>query len=219
MNAVSEAVNTALNESIKLDIGCGKNKQAGFLGIDIYDFTGVDFVADLRLKGKWLLSKAPEEMHPRLDQYNLTTWTFQDNSVDEARASHFLEHLTNLHGAWERVNFFNELYRILKPGAQCQLIFPHWASSRYYGDPTHKEPFSEWGFFYLNKQWRLDQGNAPHADASVNPAGYSCDFDWTYGYSLHQLLQNRSPDVQQFALTWGKEAAQDIFATITKKAS
>ena len=35
MSAVSEAVNTALTAPLKLDIGCGKNKQPGFIGIDI----------------------------------------------------------------------------------------------------------------------------------------------------------------------------------------
>jgi predicted SAM-dependent methyltransferase len=224
MSAVSEAVNAVLTTPLKLDIGCGKNKKAGFIGIDLYDFDGVDIVADLRLK-TWYLTKVPAELQPRLVEVDddetphleVSSFKLPDNSVDEAHASHFLEHLTNFGDKWERVRFFNELHRIMKPGATAQIIFPHWSSNRYYGDPTHKEPFSEMGFCYLNRAWRLDQNNAPHADVSVNPNGYSCDFDWTYGYGIHPLLTNRVTEYQQYALTFWKEAATDIISTITKR--
>jgi len=225
MSTVAESVSTAINTPIKLDIGCGKNKKEGFIGIDIYDFPGVDIVADVRRK-TWLATQVPEELKARMieddgedepNELEVIAWRFPDNSVDEAHASHFLEHLTNFGDKWERVNFFNELYRILKLGAQASLIFPHWASNRYYGDPTHKEPFSEMGFYYLKREWRLDQGNAPHSDSSVNPNGYSCDFEATWSYTLHPGLANRHVETQQFAITWGKEAVQDIVATLTKR--
>jgi ubiquinone/menaquinone biosynthesis C-methylase UbiE len=177
---------------MKLDIGCGKNKKEGFVGVDILELPGVDKVIDLR-----------------------EPWPFEDNSVDEVNCSHFIEHLTNLNDKWERVRFFNELYRVMKSGAQALLIFPHWNSHRYYGDPTHKEPFSEMGFFYLDKAWRDVQ--APHTDSANSPSMYSCDFNWTYGYSLHPQLLTRNTEYQQYALTFLKEAAQDIIATLTKK--
>lgn len=224
MSAIQEAVNATLNTPIKLDLGAGPNKAVGFIGIDQYAMNGVDIVTDLRA-ARWEFKDAPTDLKPRLKFDTLISdettdfglYSFADNSVDEARASHFLEHLTNFNDKWERVNFFNELHRILKPGAQCQLIFPHWASNRYYGDPTHNEPFSEMGFYYLKREWRLDQNNAPHADISVNPNGYSCDFDATWGYSLHPHLITRNVEYQQHALSFWKEAAQDIIATITKR--
>jgi hypothetical protein len=37
---------------LKLDLGCGKNKKPGFLGVDSRKFDGVDWVADLRAE-KW----------------------------------------------------------------------------------------------------------------------------------------------------------------------
>lgn len=100
--------------------------------------------------------------------------------------------------------------------SSCALIFPHWASNRYYGDPTHKEPFSEMGFYYLSKEWRSTQ--APHTDSAHNPHGYACDFEATWGYSLHQGLISRNAEYQQHALAYWKEAAQDIIATLTKRA-
>lgn len=97
-------------EGVKLDLGCGKNKKAGFIGVDNISFDGVDVVHDLR-----------------------TQWPWEKESVEEVHCSHFLEHLTNA----ERVHFWNELYRVMKPGAKAQIIVPHWSSGRAYGDPTH----------------------------------------------------------------------------------
>ena len=97
----------------KLDIGCGKNKKEGFLGVDQYAMEGVDVVMDVR-----------------------GVWPWEDNSIDEVHSSHFVEHLT----ATERVHFYNELHRVLKNGAKAMIITPHWASNRAYGDPTHQWP-------------------------------------------------------------------------------
>jgi hypothetical protein len=165
---------------IKLDFGCGKSPRAGFEGVDSLDF-GQPHKVDLR-----------------------KPWPWKDGTVEEAHCSHMIEHLT-----WpERVHFFNELHRVLIPEGKCQLILPHWASARYYGDPTHKEPMSEFAFYYLDKNWRGD--NAPHV-------GYTCDFNVTWGYSLHQSLLTRNQEYQQFALQNYKEAAQDIIATLTAR--
>jgi Methyltransferase domain len=179
---------------VKLDIGCGGNKKGpDWCGVDQYAMPGVDHV--FRIGGE--------------------KWPFEDNSVDEAHSSHFLEHLTNLNGKFERVKFFNELHRVMMPGAKCTLIFPHWASNRFYGDPTHCEPFSEMGFYYLSREWRKAQ--APHSDVEWNPNGYSCDFEATWGYSINPAIQTRNQEYQQFALQNYKEAAQDMIATITCK--
>jgi hypothetical protein len=133
-------------------------------------------------------------------------WPWEDGSAEEANASHFVEHLN----AQERIHFVNELYRVLVPGGKCTVIVPHWASCRAYGDLTHQwPPVSEFWFYYLSKEWRAV--NAPHND------GYTCDFDATWGYSLHPGLQPRNQEYQQHALQSFKEAAQDIICTLTKR--
>ena len=187
---------------IRLDLGCGVNKRKDgeWIGVDILDLPGVDVMLNI----------------------GTVRWPWTDNTVEEAHCSHFIEHLTNLNDRWERVHFFNELFRVLRPGGKATLIFPHWASTRYYGDPTHKEPFSEMGFYYLSREWRLGNAekglapNAPHSDIQHNPNGYACDFVATWGYNLHQSLQSRNTEFQQFALQWYREAAQDILATLVK---
>lgn len=57
-------------------------------------------------------------------------------------------------------------------------------------------------------------GNAPHTDASVWPQGFSCDFDATWGYSMHPQIVAKSQDAQQYAMSFYKEACQDIIATL-----
>ena len=50
---------------------------------------------------------------------NLTTrWPWQYNTVDEAHMSHALEHFTGP----QRVQIFNELHRVMKPGAIATII-------------------------------------------------------------------------------------------------
>jgi hypothetical protein len=169
---------------MRLDLGCGTLKREGFVGVDIRQFPGVDVVGDL---GK-------------------ETWPWPDDSIEEVHCSHMVEHLT-----WtERIFFFNELYRVLKTGAKALVVIPHWCSPRYYGDPTHKEPMSEYAFAHMNRAWR--EKEAPHTDF------YTCDFDYTIGYSVNALLHTRNIDYQQYALTWLKGAADDMATTLVKRA-
>lgn len=172
---------------IRLDLGCGPHKRENFVGVDQSIFPGVDVVADLTQR-----------------------WPWDDNSVEEAHSSHCLEHF----GSMERVHFLNELHRVLKPGAKATIICPHWASCRAYGDPTHKwPPVSEFLWFYLKKDWRM--ANAPHTDAQYLKGGFTCNFDVTWGYSLEPGIALRNQEYQQHAMTYFKEAAQDMVATLT----
>lgn len=175
---------------VKIDIGCGPNKQEGFIGVDQYAFPGVDHVV-----------KVGREPLP-----------FDNESVDEVHASHFVEHLN----AVERCALFNELHRVMKKDAKMTMIVPHWGSSRAYGDPTHQwPPIGEMWFYYLKREWRMTQ--APHTDKSNWPDGYDCDFEATWGYAMHPAFLTRNADFQQYAMNYLREGAQDIHATLTRK--
>lgn len=177
---------------MKIDLGCGGKKMAGFVGLDQYPMPGVDHVL----------------------QIGSERWPFEDGSVEEAYSSNFLEHLTNLGGAWERVHFFNELGRVLRQGAKAFVAIPHWNSSRYYGDPTHKEPFSEMGVSYLKKEWRLSQ--APHTDQTWNPKGYNCDFDTRLGYVLEPDLRHLTGQEKEHAQRWLRGSVQEMHLHLIK---
>lgn len=173
---------------LKIDLGCGPHPREGFIGVDAIKFPGVSVVANLRER-----------------------WPWPDNSVAEAHASHVVEHFDMM----ERCHFVNELYRVLIPGGTCQVITPHWASCRAYGDPTHKwGPVSEFWFYYLNRDWR--KANAPHTDAEHLKGGFDCHFAATWGYNLREDLGVRSQEYQQFAMSNYKEVCQDLIATLTK---
>lgn len=176
-----------------LDFGCGPNPREGFEGVDQYPFDGkVKHVCDLTDPRSW------------------ERW--ETDSVDEAHASHFVEHLE----PEERTLFFNEVWRILKPGAQVTIITPFWASGRAYGDLTHKwPPVSEMFYFYLNRDWR--KVNSPHYDFDTVGVGFKCHLTGKWGYAPHEELKTRNPEYGQFAVQWYKEAAQDLHATLTKE--
>lgn len=169
---------------IRLDIGCGTNKRPGHIGIDVLKFDGVDVVMDVRK----------------------TPWPYKDDSVDGIFTSHFIEHLTGP----ERIEFFNECYRVMKPGAKIQIIVPDWTHDRAYGDPTHQwPPMSRWSFLYINREWR--EKNAPHV-------GYKCHFSGPINGSMEPWVQLRNTEAQMFLTQHNTNALLDLMCELEKVA-
>ncbi|MEK7493608.1 MAG: hypothetical protein AAB630_00465 [Patescibacteria group bacterium] len=112
---------------MKLDLGCGQNKQQGFKGVDIAPGPGVDYVIDL-------------ERYPWKE--------FEDGSIEEIYASHYVEHVSDL------IKFMNEVWRIAEDGAKVTFVAPYYTSIRAWQDPTHKQAISEATWLYYNKAWR-----------------------------------------------------------------
>ena len=168
---------------MKLDLGCGLKKQEGHVGVDSLALPGVDVVCDLRV----------------------SPWPWPDNSVDRIFSAHFVEHLTSA----ERITFFNEVWRVLKPNAEAEIITPDWSHASAYGDPTHQwPPMSHWYLVYLNKQWR--EKNTPHVP-------YTCDFETRYSYSLDESLRDQVTDVKRFAVEHYTNSARDLQAILIKR--
>lgn len=113
------------NKSIKIDLGCGENKQPGFVGIDIRKLNGVDIVHDL-------------EKFP---------YPLPDECASVVVASHLVEHI-NPHGG-VFIDFMNEIWRMLKVDGEFILSTPYAGSPGYWQDPTHCNPCSEntWRYF------------------------------------------------------------------------
>ncbi len=99
---------------IRLDIGCGSNKQPGFVGIDYRALPEVDIVQDL-------------EEFPWKD--------LPDESVLVAIASHVVEHINPAKGTF--IKFMDEVWRILKPEGEFAIVTPYGGSPGYWQDPTH----------------------------------------------------------------------------------
>ena len=167
---------------MKIDLGCGPNKKEGFIGVDQFAFPNVDHVV----------------------QIGREPLPFADGEVEEVHASHFVEHLN----AAERCSLFNELFRVMKPGAKMTMIVPHWGSSRAYGDPTHQwPPVVEMFWYYLSKTWR--EANAPHVPLT-------CDLAATWGYNVGAPWNSRNQETQMFAVNHYRNVAMDMVATVAK---
>jgi len=179
-------VTTETIAALKLNLGSGKTKMDGFVGVDSYADSGADIICDLTV-------------YP---------WPWPDNSVDEVHASHFLEHLSGL----ERIPFFNELWRIMKPGATATFVTPHWASIRAIQDPTHKwPPVCESFYMYLNAAWRESQELEHYL-------GLTCDFEPAApGYNVGPPWAQRSVEARDFALAYHINVAADLHQVLTKK--
>lgn len=125
---------------IKLDIGCGRNKKVGYVGLDKTDYPEVDYVVDIS-----------KELLP-----------YSDESVDEVYSHHTLEHIDGP----DRVFVMNEIWRVLKPGGRVEIHVPHKdcaLSSAYYGHrypPFILESFQFFRRDYLSlrrqKYWDFD---------------------------------------------------------------
>lgn len=128
--------------------------------------------------------------------------------MDEVYSSHFVEHLT---GA-ERIVFFNELYRILVPGAQARIITPHWSHERAYGDPTHQwPPITGMTYVYLMREWR--EQNAPHV-------GYTCNFEVVmtgFHDPNDHWVANRTMETKTVLMSRNINCTTDLVAVLTKK--
>lgn len=168
-------------EPLKLDLACGINKKEGFTGVDICPGEGVDVVHDL-------------ESFP---------WPFEDNSVDEVSMMNYIEHVKDLMG------FMNELHRVMKSGAKCEVTAPYWSSIRAWQDPTHIRPINEATFLYYNKDWRERE--------KLTQYPITADFDYSYGFFFYPGWEHRSDEAKNFAVLHYNNVVSDIQVSLTKK--
>ncbi len=202
---------------LRLDLGCGPNKVEGYVGIDRRQFAGVDGITDLTKK-RWLFQQSTiggvQLVAATLD--GVSGFELPDSSVAEVHCSHFLEHLDHNQARPERARFMNELWRVLIPGGKAEIITPHWASHRAYGDFTHADkPVSEMFYYYLSKDWR--KTNAPDNDVEFNPDGYCCDFEFQLNRTVHPHILEMDKERVEFAATWYKDAIIDLEARLTAR--
>jgi len=96
-----------------LDIGCGRKKLPGAVGLDRFPLPGVDVVADL------------DGVLP-----------FPAESFDAVSANQVLEHVRDL------VGLVHELHRVLRPGGVLVAHVPYFRSAWAHIDPTHVRSFT-----------------------------------------------------------------------------
>jgi cephalosporin hydroxylase len=112
-----------VHQGIWLDVGCGENLKPGWIGLDIRDLNGVDFVHDI-------------EKFP---------WPLPDSSCFMIMMSHLWEHINPTYS----FKVMDEIWRIIRSDGQLQIVCPYGVSSGYIQDPTHCNPSNEntWEYF------------------------------------------------------------------------
>lgn len=103
-----------MKTKIILDIGCGKNKTEGAIGIDKLPLKGVDIVYDI--------TKIP--------------YPLKSEFVDIIICKNILEHIRDI------IPVMEEFHRLLKPKGLLIVNSPHGKTLRYLGDPTHERPIT-----------------------------------------------------------------------------
>lgn len=104
-----------------MNLGCGNKTLPGFINLDSSTLPGVDVVHNL--------SHFP--------------WPFLDDSSQEIRMTHVLEHLP------DTLKVVEEIWRVSKPHARIRIHVPFWNATDYITDPQHLRPFNQFSFdFY-----------------------------------------------------------------------
>lgn len=102
---------------MKLDIGCGKKKEAGWIGIDLLAENNPDIVRDV-CRGL----------------------PFSDNTVDEIRCSQVLEHIPT---PTDLLFVLDEMWRVCKKNALITISVPRVDSIGAWSEPTHVRAMHE----------------------------------------------------------------------------
>lgn len=103
-----------INNLKKVEIGCGKTKTEGYIGVDRFPLEGVDIVADIN-----------------------NGLPFETNSVDVIFACHSLEHMDDLQ------QIMDEIFRICKNGAIINILSPYYNTHTNIANFFHKINFNE----------------------------------------------------------------------------
>ncbi len=104
-----------------LDLGCGKAKTPGAIGLDINRRSDADVLHDV----------------------NDFPYPFQADSFDRVICNGIIEHVDNV------VRVMEELHRICRAGAVVEITTPYFTSVDAFTDPTHKHYFSSRSFDYF----------------------------------------------------------------------
>ena len=174
--------NYAVPPGTKLDLGSGPRPKEGFLGVDFDPITDYQVSFD---------SGQP--------------WPFEDDSIEELRASHVIEHIDAAYStewvkagragtAWDVTDnqlwelsgqgwievagwrwvrsgrrkdllfhFFDEAFRVIKPGGRFEVRWPNVQHVNASGDPTHRRLISALFIAYLSREGRKTVGVEQYA--------------------------------------------------------
>jgi len=107
-----------------LDIGCGTNKVAGAIGMDVNPRTAADVIHDL----------------------DDLPYPFADDEFDEVIGRHVIEHVR------DPMAVMCEIHRITRNGGVVKLVAPHWTNPDFATDLTHRNHLNSYSFRNLTDE-------------------------------------------------------------------
>jgi hypothetical protein len=137
------------DELMKLNLGCGANRLAGFVNVD--KFGDPDYWHDL-------------EVFP---------WPWEQDSVGEIVMNHVLEHLGESTGVYLKI--IRELYRVCAHGALLRIAVPHPRHDDFIADPTHVRVVTPRGMELFSKEKNREWMQGGYANS---PLGIYLDVDF-----------------------------------------
>jgi hypothetical protein len=164
---------------MKLNLGSGNKKFEGYLNIDDDPTTDPDYLINL-------------------DDINLRL-PFDDNTVDEIKAIHVLEHIGQ-----GFIQLLKEIYRVSKNRCIIDIVAPNEHHAVFYGDPTHVRPINanifltlckEDDYGYLGRKYNI---SFKIVESSVNYDGFYEPLIADYNI---RKLENKTTPEEDFAIT------------------
>ena len=108
--------------ALTLDVGCGRNKRPGAIGIDRLPGTSADVVADID-----------------------AGLPFVDGAFREVSMIHVIEHVGSVVAAIE------EAHRVLADGGVLRIVTPHCSDASSFADPTHRWHLNSFSMRYFTQ--------------------------------------------------------------------
>jgi hypothetical protein len=130
---------TAGKPPYKLNAGCGRNIQEGWINLDSAALPGVDLVCDL------------ESLRER-------PIALPDESVSQFLISHVIEHIR------DSLGLMQELWRLATPDAIAVIRVPHGGSDDAWEDPRHLRAYFPGSFGYFAQPFYSNADYAYRAD-------------------------------------------------------
>ncbi len=106
-----------------LDVGCGRNKRPGAIGLDSNRNTAADVVADI----------------------NRGALPFRDDSFERVWLVHVIEHVADV------VATVEEVHRVTRAGGVVVIETPHYTDFSSFCDPTHRWHLNTFSFRYFTE--------------------------------------------------------------------
>jgi hypothetical protein len=166
----------------KLNLGCGLRHLTGWCNVDRFAGCEPDLVHDLE--------------H--------TPWPFADDSVEEMRLHHVLEHLG--HEPRTFLAVMQELWRVARHGARIEIHVPHPLHRDYRTDPTHVRPITpELLAMFSRTQCEIWQASG----AANTPLAILCGVD----FEIEACSYLADPDTQALLAAKGIDIpVEDVIA-------